>query len=1107
MHLPATGRNGDIDAMSRIVESVAAFGRGVRVGKWRLRLVVRRRVGSPMRTTPLPRDSVAVGRARPPAATIHRWRWQAAALITAANIAIASSALASQPSEALPNPADVARMCQSATREQAARALRDAAAMFDISESSFFVQKGLDRAALLHALRPCALHVGDPLRIEFLQYVHHIGHINGDLDAATQLLAEWDAARLSGIGVAWQAPAHIDLTLRYQSAHLDTWLGDVDRSQQALQRLFNDVLDDVTQRRPSARERLQALIKQLSGARVWHEQIAAFAQRVADQFGPDDDLSARALLAASFSLRVMGHADRSAQLGERAMQIARGLDPLNERLLASAASQLGLARLAQGRLLEGKPLLEFARDESTRLAPPGELSRAWVWYSTAHAYTLLGEYDDAIRDYERAIAIINERPVPADDPDRYDLDRRVVRVWIGYVHALAGRDQQALRFFDDAMSLPRMWQPYDPWLHATYPEYARLLVKAGRFADAQRLLAMAERAAFNSTGPESSMHGLVAAGRGLAAARGGDAARAVPTPLASDEHFATALAILLNDASGYELADAWFTLGEAWDSAPGRDVATIFALKMGASVLSSARARASEGVSGEVAVGGYLRPLRRLVDLLAKKGRIDEWTAIREQIGQEEQYAFVRRSPRAQISRRLGRSEGSAAAEPLPWNSAERRIFPAVAEATRASQHHRKVVQAELARFFSGFMLFRGAAVPFPPDWDRSVSESRQSASALLASLHDLDRAAAALAGARVGYADTAGTVSKTRRPLETGLSAHVKFALGRDDISVTIDTPKRRRILVLPTAQDVVAQSIAAFRSVLRRPDLDPLPAAQRLWREVLEPVWHAVPEVRGGRVRFDVENTPLRYIPIAALHDGKRYLAERIIVVQGAAPAPGERQKSRGKSGQLRLATIGATAHDGEPELASVPAELAAVRAAWSQGERATLAIAEARREDALATIRGAPDVLHIAAHYRYRPGSETRSALLLSGSDRLPMSELRMERFDNIRLITLSACDSALDFADGAEVSGLSRTLIENGAHAVLGTLWAVSDPATAEWMARFYRTWLAAQATMSKVDAISKVHRAFIRGNVRGGIKGETDWSHPFFWAGYVLAGEP
>jgi CHAT domain-containing protein/tetratricopeptide (TPR) repeat protein len=954
---------------------------------------------------------------------------------------------------------------------------------------------------ILVAARAASAQVSDPLRWQYARAVHHAAVMQGKSGALDTLLNEWAAIHMRGEGVLWKPHDHYQLEVRLSEIHLAGWRGEFEYSRGVLLALLDQLLSEARSNTPKARERLRYLIGLVGGQRLWHDEYARFAERLVQELGPNDVLSIRALLAASFCNRVVQQYAAAAALAERAMGLANAVTGEERaRLLVSASSQLGLARMGQGRLLEAKPLLEFSRDEATRILPPETLSRAWVWYSTAHLYTQLGEFDAAIKEYERAVEIINERPRSPSlniDSDEFDLDKRILKLWIGYVHALSGNEQGAVSLYDQAMSVPRMWLGYDPWVHVTYPTYAKLLAQRGRVDEADRLLAFGENRALNSSGPESIDAATIEAGRGRVRALESKTLNISAAKVRSDEHFAAALSVHLQDEGSFPLVETWFALAEALDRGDRDRDSTIFAYKLGAAELIAARMRAETAENSlDVGAGGYSLPLRRLAELLTAQGRLLEAEEILAQVAAEEQFVFARRSPSVP---RSARRNGEDLSVSLGFTSSEKHVLREVDSVRVLSREHRAIVAEEQKRAFSGFALISGVKHVFPEAWHRSVENTRTAARQMLQRFDALD-----LNLAHASQAILRNTTLQAAGKLEPGVSTRVRYVVGRDHVFARITTLKRDFAITLDVATEQLMQSAARARTSMRHPDRDPLPAAQALWNQLILPVLQQVPNALRGRVRFDVDGA-LRYLPFAALHDGKKFLAERVVVLQGAVSRPHAARPTElaGDPAKVRMIALGAAAHDPKMQLPYVGEELASL----SRAVKSVHVVERAQRDELMKAISERPHTLHIAAHFQFRPGNETRSALLLDRGERVDLASFRHADLSGIRLVTLSACDSALEFGDGAEVSGLANTLLSRGAESVLGTLWTVSDRATAAWMKRFYAYWRLNNATLSKVDAISRTQREFLRAARHSSSPDMARWSHPYYWAGYQLSGAP
>ena len=97
--------------------------------------------------------------------------------------------------------------------------------------------------------------------------------------------------------------------------------------------------------------------------------------------------------------------------------------------------------------------------------------------------------------------------------------------------------------------------------------------------------------------------------------------------------------------------------------------------------------------------------------------------------------------------------------------------------------------------------------------------------------------------------------------------------------------------------------------------------------------------------------------------------------------------------------------------------------------------------------------------------------------------------------LELVGLSACDTALGTQiPGEGLRGLTQAFFAAGSQRVLGTLWKVDDQATSEWMRHFYQ---ALKETHSPAKALRRAQQA---------MAGDPQWSDPYYWAGFVLAGD-
>jgi CHAT domain-containing protein len=170
------------------------------------------------------------------------------------------------------------------------------------------------------------------------------------------------------------------------------------------------------------------------------------------------------------------------------------------------------------------------------------------------------------------------------------------------------------------------------------------------------------------------------------------------------------------------------------------------------------------------------------------------------------------------------------------------------------------------------------------------------------------------------------------------------------------------------------------------------------------------------------------------------------------------------------------------------------------FSKNNRAVYLGSEAAKE----TIKKMPlddyQIIHFACHGFLDEKIPFRSALVLcsngkSGEDGF----LQAREIANLRLaaelVVLSACQTSRGYDERGEgILGLTRSFFFSGARSVVSTLWEIGDKAAAKFMGDFY------YQLSQKNDKAQALRQAKL-----GMLKSR--YSHPFYWAAFVLHGEP
>jgi CHAT domain-containing protein len=234
-------------------------------------------------------------------------------------------------------------------------------------------------------------------------------------------------------------------------------------------------------------------------------------------------------------------------------------------------------------------------------------------------------------------------------------------------------------------------------------------------------------------------------------------------------------------------------------------------------------------------------------------------------------------------------------------------------------------------------------------------------------------------------------------------------------------------------------------------------------------------------------VPHGALHYVPFHALRAEGRYLVDtfEISYVPSAAVLKLCRAVARPESLDGKMVALGVT-HSDTPEIAE---EIRGLGTLFP--DSVTLIGDDATREN---LFRHAPDArfLHLASHGYFRRDNPMFSFLKLADSPLNFYSLLDLKL--RAEMVTLSACHTGVNMVfPGDELHGLMRGFLYAGAPSLVASLWAVSDASTAELMREMY----------ARIRDGESKRRALRMAQ----LKIKDDYGHPYYWAPFVLMGNP
>jgi CHAT domain-containing protein/Tfp pilus assembly protein PilF len=153
-----------------------------------------------------------------------------------------------------------------------------------------------------------------------------------------------------------------------------------------------------------------------------------------------------------------------------------------------------------------------------------------------------------------------------------------------------------------------------------------------------------------------------------------------------------------------------------------------------------------------------------------------------------------------------------------------------------------------------------------------------------------------------------------------------------------------------------------------------------------------------------------------------------------------------------------------------------------------------------------------LGVKARIRKAGNPLLRSGIVLAGANTkktapgvddgwVTAAEIGFLNLRGTELVVLSACQTGLgDVKTGEGVFGLRRAFLHAGARTLVTSLFEVPDDDTRILMTRFYGNL---KAGRSKLDSLRDAQLQLIQDRERQ----EGEMPHPFYWAGFVLVGDP
>ncbi|MEI6064046.1 MAG: CHAT domain-containing protein, partial [Pseudanabaena sp. ELA748] len=339
--------------------------------------------------------------------------------------------------------------------------------------------------------------------------------------------------------------------------------------------------------------------------------------------------------------------------------------------------------------------------------------------------------------------------------------------------------------------------------------------------------------------------------------------------------------------------------------------------------------------------------------------------------------------------------------------------------------------------------------------------------------------------------------------------------------ILVTNSTTPIRKTIKLK--REDLSQAIIDFRNSLRDSSSNDVKEdGQKFYNWLIQPFEKELQEANIQTLIYAPDGQ-LRYIPLAALYDGKQWLIERYRINNITASsltdfAPRLRNHPRilaaaaTNSQNIKLG-------DRNISFGALPATKTEVEAIASRIPRTTTLIDRQFSQAATLPKMQSHSIVHLATHGYFAIGQPEDSFIVFGDGSKASLKDMENWTLTNVDLVVLSACETAISgsLGNGIEILGLGYQLQDRGAGAAIASLWKVSDDGTQALMQAFYEQLK--QGDVSTSEALRRAQIAMISSNKKGTgsdranvrVVGtvptapDGELSHPYYWSAFILIG--
>jgi CHAT domain-containing protein/Tfp pilus assembly protein PilF len=305
-----------------------------------------------------------------------------------------------------------------------------------------------------------------------------------------------------------------------------------------------------------------------------------------------------------------------------------------------------------------------------------------------------------------------------------------------------------------------------------------------------------------------------------------------------------------------------------------------------------------------------------------------------------------------------------------------------------------------------------------------------------------------------------------------------------------------------IPIKKEELTILINEFRaSLMDWGSEDVMISSKNLYDLLIKPIEAELKQANADTILYAPDSF-LRYVPIAALYDGKQYLIEKYRINNLIAYSLFDSTHNSLTNLRIYAGAFGGKAGERKFGQTALPASIPEVEYINATFPNTNKYIEQNFTAKTVKEKVAGNTVVHFATHAEFSSQSPLDSYVLFGDGSKITLAEISELPLKDTALVVLSACQTGIGktLGSGAEILGFGYQVQLAGAKASIASLWSVEDGGTQLLMQDFYKNLQ--KGNIAPSTALREAQLSMIRKPIK---QGEINYNHPYFWSAFVVIG--